>query len=471
MTAMSLNASLGPRVKIFLGKESDLPVSSREKLQHLLTLKDIVEIIVLPDVHSKPDNPFPTGIATLTKNTIYPYAIGQEIGCGMRVLLTSLEARDMKDQLYDAFFKSVKFSLRDGRKKDPFFSREVYLDILMGKFSLKDSAFDIDRQNSPLKDLSGQGTSLRQLLRAIPTEALQSGYYRLGSLGGGNHFLEIQVVKDIFDESLAKRAGLTRGQILIMFHTGSLTISKRLDNYYGIRFEEKASGAMRKKWRKILFHFHDGRFFRLAKRLELFFGENFEGIPADSPEGRRYWTAFQAIKNYSHMNRAIISEFIKQSLADVFRNKPHVRLLSDADHESIDHERFGTENFWVHRNGATKISHSCRDRMEILPIPSFMGGPTFLCLAGPDIARSRYSVNHGVGRTLTKQEAKKTFSIEEIHQELKEKNIRLYKLGDEDLREQGPRAFKDINEIIPVLKNHRLMDPVAVTHPLAILKG
>lgn len=109
--------------------------------------------------------------------------------------------------------------------------------------------------------------------------------------------------------------------------------------------------------------------------------------------------------------------------------------------------------------------------MEILPIPGFMGGPSFLCLPQKGVIGSRYSVNHGAGRVFDKQEAKSKFSSQDICGVLEQKGVRLFKLGNEDIREQAPAAFKDVYKVLESLKSNHLVAPIASTFPLAILKG
>jgi tRNA-splicing ligase RtcB (3'-phosphate/5'-hydroxy nucleic acid ligase) len=462
-----------PRVKLFITDEIDFSALSRDKLKEALSLEDIKEIIVLADIHSKPDNPFPTGIVTLTANTIYPFAIGQEIGCGMRVLKTSLNSKDLNANLIDSIFNNLKTFLRDGLNDKPLLNKKEYFEVLINGYEWAKGKFGIEKERedylSRISYRPQENITVKDIRSALPKDALWGGYYRLGALGGGNHFLEIQVVRDILDNQAALKFGLSKGQVIFIFHTGSGTFSKRLDNYYGTRFENnRLDKDIRKYFRKLLFHFGDLNLTRFSKRWSLFFGRNFKGIPADSIEGKRYMAAFKMAMNYSFVNRAIISSFIQEALKQSLKRDISVQLLSDTTHERIDREEFDKKEYWVHRNGATKVSY---DPQEIMLIPAFMGGPSFLCMSDNAVSQTRYSVNHGVGRLFDKQESREKFNTEEIYNVLKSKEIRLYKLGNEDIREQAPGAFKDIDKVMQSLKTHKLVNPVATTVPLAILKG
>ncbi|MCM8774256.1 MAG: RtcB family protein [Candidatus Omnitrophica bacterium] len=111
------NLILDNRIKIFLDKDIEFSPLSKSKINNLLSLDDISQVVILPDIHSKPDNPFPTGIVTFTSNTLYPFLIGQEIGCGMRVIKTSLRKEDIDSNFLDNYFKHLENYLRDNKKR------------------------------------------------------------------------------------------------------------------------------------------------------------------------------------------------------------------------------------------------------------------------------------------------------------------------------------------------------------------
>ena len=140
-------------------------------------------------------------------------------------------------------------------------------------------------------------------------------------------------------------------------------------------------------------------------------------------------------------------------------------------HERIDFERFDDESFWVHRNGASRVACVNNSKESIIPLPGFPGGPSFLCKPEGGLAKSFHSVNHGAGRVLNKSQARDKFSQVEIIKALKKKGVKLYKLGSEDICEQAPLAFKDINKVIAALGDHNLIRPILAVKPLAVIKG
>ena len=144
---------------------SPLDVASRERIERMLSFDDIRYMAVLPDVHSKPDNPIPTGIVALTKNTLYTFAIGQEVGCGVRILRTPLKIGDLDDQKIDSIFAVIKGSLRDNLRKQPLVGLDEYVKILLDGYSWAKDNFSLEKQAFS----QDQGLNLGDLPKSIPS--------------------------------------------------------------------------------------------------------------------------------------------------------------------------------------------------------------------------------------------------------------------------------------------------------------
>lgn len=465
------------RLKFFLNEDISLDPISESKIKNILErLEDLAQIVVLPDVHSKPDNPIPTGLVIASYNTIYPFAIGQEIGCAVRVINTSLNKEGVSENTIDDLFKNIRFTLRDNIKGKAIAGKNEYIDILLkGQLYAQEKFFfekGIDFKNTRLRSSSDHSQSFdqRAFLQSIPKDAFRGGLYRLGTLGGGNHFLELQVIDKIFDEEKASAKGLKKGGLLFMFHSGAGVFAKRLDNYYVLRLQNhRWDKELRQNFRKLLYHLNDFNFNRLSLRKQLFFKEGFIGIGADTQEAARYLMALRAAFNYSYVNRSFITQYIYDCLEKSLSQNVTIKLIADSPHERIDYDNCDGKNYWVHRNGASRIDPS--DKNSLFPIPSFPGGPSFLCSPKEGLKNTLCSINHGAGRKFSKQEAKKIFSKEEILSGFNEKGIKLYKLGNENICEQSPKAFKDIDKLISLLQQSQLLEPVVATRPLAIIKG
>jgi len=223
--------------------------------------------------------------------------------------------------------------------------------------------------------------------------------------------------------------------------------------------------------RKILFHWNDFNIPRYTLRMNMFCKKNYNGIKADSPEAQRYLRLLMATFNYSYVNRAFISDFIQKALRNNVKKPIAMSILADVSHERIDYENSNDKQYWLHRNGASRVEYSETNKYSIVPLPGYPGGPSLLCIPQKGLKNSFSSVNHGAGRRLTKTEAKNIFEQKLIYEEFKSKNIKLYKIGNENICEQAPAAFKDVMKVVEVLKDSQLTKPVALVKPLAIIKG
>ena len=278
------------------------------------------------------------------------------------------------------------------------------------------------------------------------------------------------MVDKIFDKEKAYEFDLQEGKLIFMFHSGAGVFAKRLDNYYAKRIEShRWDKVIRQNFRKTLYHLNDFKLQRLFLRKEIFFKESFKGIPDDTIEAKRYMTGLRAAFNYSYVNRSFISKFIHDALINTLGVDVKMELIADSPHERIDFDNFSGQNLWVHRNGASRIDYA--QGSGLFPIPSFPGGPSFLCEAEEGLKGTLCSINHGAGRIFTKKQAKNMFSKDEILKSFSDKGVKLYKMGDGNICEQSPAAFKDIDKLINLLRQSRLLKPIIATKPLAVVKG
>lgn len=462
--------------KCFLNDVINIDSLSSEKMQNISSLKDVKEIIVLPDIHSKPDNPVPTGMSLLTNQLIYPSAIGQGIGCGMRVVKTSLSAKDITSEQVDSVFNSLLSLLRDGTRKSSVVSKAEYKNILTDIVPWlrqecpleSESVFQTDSMQLPS---SFPSFSSNKKMRMLPKSAVKKGFETLGTLGGGNHFIELQKISEIYDERVANVQGLKKDDLIFMYHTCSGAFGKRLDDFYAKRYQyHRWDKKVKALFKKAFFHFSDFRLDRLAARSEFFRKKDFVGIDMHTLEAEKFIVCFQAALNLAFANRAIILKFIEQSLKQNLDIPLSLDVIADFAHERIDYERFEDGSFWVHRNGAARVGPKFQDS-NIIPLPGFPGGPSFLCSKNTNIKESRFSVNHGAGRNITKQDAKKQFSDDEVMKAFESKKIKLYRKGNGRMSEQAPMAFKDVDQVLKLIEDVKLLNAVAKVEPVAIIKA
>jgi len=214
-------------------------------------------------------------------------------------------------------------------------------------------------------------------------------------------------------------------------------------------------------------------------------------MPADSEEGIRFARAVAAASNFGFANRIAITEKLREAVRKVLRDKTlRLPLLYDCAHVSIKPEQWngatdgacgaaGAEKLWVHRHGASRAlppskmaDHPIFSQTgQPVPIPGSMGHDSYVGVADERTAETFYSVNHGAGRVMDKPEALAQFTDTAVEQEMREKNIRLYRYGADHIAEQAPAAFKDISQVIRAMSAFSLARPVVRLRPVAVLKG
>lgn len=292
------------------------------------------------------------------------------------------------------------------------------------------------------------------IVAAIPPKPLRKARRCFGTLGGGNHFLELQEIVEVIEPTLAGTLGLVRGQVVVMLHTGSRSL--------GSKTMKALLGELEPRWSET-----DG-----AQRLW--------SLPADSEDGLRFARAASAASNFGFANRIAITDALRgafrRTLADASLELP---LLVDCAHVSIKAESWNGEPLWVHRHGGSCALPPSRLRAhpvfsetgQPVPIPGSMGDASYIGVAAEGTRDTFYSVNHGAGRLMDKSEALARFTQADVEREMRERSIRLYRYGAGDIAEQAPSSFKDISRVVQAMAALGLARPVAHVRPIATLKG
>jgi tRNA-splicing ligase RtcB len=430
-------------------------VAQLEDLAQTQGLKHYVA--VLPDIHRKHRNLSPTGTVIAAKDVIVPPAVDTGINCGMSMIRTDVDVSELTTPVLDSLFDELMRTIPVLQHDHDIISPENVADILAygGKwsqirFGLSDQELDCieDRATMPTDT-----TDVEAILASMPAKAIKKGPRCFGTLGDGNHFLELQEIVDVFDRTIAKALGLFQGQAFIMLHTGSRSLGSKMMKAY-------------------LKELQDG--FRAGQN-----GLPIWSMPADSEEGIRYARAVSAASNFGFANRIAIREKLRTAMRTVLHDQSlQMPLLYDCAHVSIKPENCNGERLWVHRHGASRAlppsqfsDHPLFSKTgQPVPIPGSMGHHSFVGVAN-EIALDTYcSVNHGAGRVLDKPEAAARFTGRQVESELRLKNIRLYRYGSGDIAEQAPSSFKDISQVIEAMYSLSLARPVVRLRPVAVLK-
>lgn len=416
---------------------------------------------VMPDAHQGYGFPI-GGVAAFDPDEggiISPGGVGYDINCGVRLLRTDYTAADVdvkRRELLAEIFREVPAGVGKGGVTK--LSRAVLRDILVrgAEWAVENGygrAEDLDRteERGRMKDASVEDVSDRALERGIP---------QLGTLGAGNHFLEIQKVHEIFDPAAARAFGLDApGQVLVMVHCGSRGLGHQVATDF-IETMENALGVAGLPDRELVH------------------------APFKSAEGQRYYRAMAAAVNYAFANRQMIAHWVRDVFAKVLGSAKGMDQVYDVCHNVAkieEHDVGGrSKRLVVHRKGATRsfgpgrpeVPAAYRAVGQPVIIPGSMGTASFL-LAGTTEAEvlSFGSTAHGAGRVMSRHEALRRFCGEKIRDDLARRGIELKSTNWKGVAEEAAEAYKDVDEVVRVSNEVGLGRVVAKLLPIGVMKG
>ncbi len=415
---------------------------------------------VMPDAHQGYGFPI-GGVAafSLDEGIISPGGVGYDINCGVRLLRTDYTERDVgpkSKELLAAIFEEVPAGV--GKSGVTKLSRAVLKDILS-----KGAEWAVEHGYGRIEDL--ERTEERGRMRDASAEdisdrAMERGIPQLGTLGAGNHFLEIQKVHEIYDEKTARAFGIDApGQVLVMIHCGSRGFGHQVATDF-IETMENAFGVAGLPDRELVF------------------------APFKSTEGQRYFRAMCAAVNFAFANRQMIAHWVRDVFARVLGSAKGMDQVYDVCHNVAkveEHEAGGgSKRLVVHRKGATRSFGPGRPELPALYrgtgqpvlIPGSMGTASFV-LAGTKEAEalSFGSTAHGAGRVMSRHEALRRFRGEKIRDDLARRGIALRSTSWKGVAEEASEAYKDVDEVVRVSNEVGLGRVVAKLVPLAVMKG
>jgi tRNA-splicing ligase RtcB len=455
-------SSDGLPIRLFLTSDMMPDIETISQLKNLANVPVLDHhVAVLPDVHRKGRNLGPTGTVVAAKNCIVPRAVDAGINCGMRMIGTDIDACDLTVTVLDRIFNGIMRAMPPGKHDQDLLSDDEIADILVhgGKwsrerFGLGDAELNcIENGATYPMDTEDRET----ILGSIPKKAIKKGRRSFCTIGGGNHFLELQEIIEVLEPETANRLGLYQGKAFFMLHTGACKVSKKMVKTYLDEFENK--------------------FFPQRSGGN---GPSLWSVPADSEEGLIFARALAAVSNVGFANRIAITEKLRGLVREVLHDSSlSMPLLYDCAHVSIKSEEWNGDRLWVHRHGASPALPPSRlaghpvfcTTGQPVPIPGSMGDDSFVGVADEGAVETFYSVNHGAGRLMDKPEAIARFTESQVEKEMREKNIRLYRYGSDNIAEQAPGSFKDISQVVRAMSVLSLARPVVRLRPLAVLKG
>lgn len=417
--------------------------------------------LVMPDCHEGYASPIGGVVAIEAKNgVISPGVCGYDINCGMKLLRSGYNYPDIKiylEKLAEEIQKEVPSGLGKGRQSK--------LDIFSIDKILEGGARDLIEKGFGEKEDIENCEANGRLDWADPSvvsdNAKNRGRDQVGTLGSGNHFLEIQKVAEIFDEESAKIFGLFKDQIVIMIHTGSRGLGHQVCTDY-LRIMIPAIEKYKIK---------------IPDR-------EFACVPFNSSEGQRYFKAMASAANYAWANRQMIAHSIRKAWKNVLGEKSlPLTAVYDVAHNIIKKEKYiingKEEELIVHRKGATRafppghpeIPEKYRKIGQPVLIPGSMGTASYVLVGTEKGEESFYSTSHGAGRIMSRNAAMRNISGQEVIKSLKSKGIIIKCFSQKGIAEEAPLAYKDIDEVVETVHNAGLSKKVAKLTPLAVVKG
>ena len=420
--------------------------------------------LAMPDIHWGYGFPI-GGVAAMDADdgVISPGGIGFDINCGVRLVTTNLGVKDVQPhikELIGKLFRNVPAGV--GSKGVEDIASTKINDILTnGAVWAVENGFGWPEDLEVTEEGGRMGN-------ADPTKvsqkAKQRGIPQVGSLGSGNHFLEVDVVEKIFDAEAAKAFGIHEGQITVMVHCGSRGCGHQIATDYLQTMERtvKDSGI------------------QLPDR-------QLACAPIHSKEGEDYFHAMACGANYAWANRQMILHWIRQSFEAEFRmdaEKLEMHQVYDVAHNIAkveEHEVDGKRRkVYVHRKGATRAFP--RDRQEVpnkyrsvgqpVLIPGDMGSGSYVLVGNEQVMKEAFgSTCHGAGRIMSRSEALRRFTVQGIKEDMNGRGIYLQSATKDGVIEEAPEAYKNIQQVVDVVAGAGLSRKVAKLVPLGVMKG
>jgi len=399
---------------------------------------------------------------------ISPGGVGFDINCGVRLCTTSLEINQIPDLPGLAKKLSNRIPAGASGKGGVNLQLTELQDVLeRGAKASADMGWGF---HEDLKNIESNGL-LEGDDRVLSDRAMKRGSKSMGTLGSGNHFLELQVVDRIVDERAANAFGLRAGQICAMIHTGSRGLGHQVcsEHVAGLERHYRSSGD---KWRC------DDWDITLPDR-------QLAAAPFYSSEGQSYFEAMKAAGNFAFANRSTLTQRLRENLARHLGNDDaEVDVVYDVCHNIAkveEHVVHGSScTCCVHRKGATRALGGDHSELAVkfrgvgqpVLIPGDMGTASWV-LAGPATgSNAAFSSScHGAGRQLSRSAARKTIDADELMSSLKEKGIHVHARTPNVLVEEAPQAYKDVDDVIRLTAKAELARPVARLRPIAVIKG
>ena len=445
--------------------EKDLEPQAIDQVANVATLPGIVNVsAAMPDIHTGYGFTI-GGVAAfdLKEGIVSPGGVGYDINCGVRLLRSNLSKQDVLPKIKDlvnALYNEVPSGVGSKGK------------IRLGpddekKILIKGAQWAIENnfgEASDIEKIESHGMIEGADPSIISRKAYERGRSQQGTLGSGNHFLEIQYVDEIYDEQAANSLGLFEGQMTVMIHTGSRGFGHQVCTDF---LEVMA---------------------RAASKYNIFlYDRELACAPFNSPEAQDYLGAMRAAANYAWANRQCIMHWTRETFMNVLNSTPRslgMSLIYDVAHNIAKVEEHivngNKKKLIVHRKGATRafppghpeLPEAYKKTGQPVLIPGDMGRASFVLLGTEKAMQETFgSTCHGAGRVMSRHQAIKKAKGRAIWREMEDKGIIVRSAGRETLAEEMSEAYKDVSNVVDVVHKAGISRKVARLRPMGVIKG
>lgn len=448
------------------GLRADVIIYATEGIMEAIrsdqTFTQIVNVASLPDilspVHLMPDAHvgygFPIGAVAAydaLDGWVSPGGVGADINCGVRLMATTIPAAQLDDHgkkiLVEEMFRRVPSGLGVGGQIR-LGGKSLIAVLERGARAMVEQGYgrpeDLDR-------IEDGGAIAGADAAQVSDTAKKRGSDQCGTMGSGNHFMEVQAVDKVFETDLASRWGVHEGNLAVMIHSGSRGLGYQVSD----------------------------EFWKISKRALPQFGihvpdAQLSPLPVRSDLGRRYLGAMRAAANFAFANRQALMHLVRQVIQEHFAGTAEslgLQLVYDVAHNIAKEETYETADqtkrqLLVHRKGATRAFAG-----QPVIIPGDMGTASYLLAGTEEAKQSYFTVCHGAGRVLSRSAAKRRVDVGKLVKGLREKGIEVRGGSKAGLAEEAPEAYKDIEQVVEAVVTNGLAKRVARLKPVCVIKG
>ena len=414
--------------------------------------------LAMPDAHQ--GYGFSIGgvaVFDLKKGIISPGGVGYDINCSVRLLRTNLTKKDIlgkQKEIVEAIYRKIPSGVGRGSKFN-ITRKELSKLLEQGAKYMVDKGFGVKDDYLHMEE---EGCIKGADASKVSDRAIRRGIGQLGTLGAGNHFLEVQYVDEIYDEKIAKVFGLKKGQVMIMVHCGSRGLGHQVCSDYIKKMEEEYG--------------HEN----LPDR-ELI------NAPINSKLGKDYFAAMAAASNFAFANKQLITHWLREEMKYLFP-KIKIDVIYDVCHNIAKFEKHlvggKMKEVCIHRKGATRAFGAGRKEVpktyrkvgQPVIIPGSMGTASYLLVGTKKAEELTFgSTAHGAGRVSSRSYALRNLKGEKIKSDLKQKGIEVKSGSSKSLAEEAPEVYKDIDEVIRVVDSVGISKKIARLKPMVVVKG